>query len=93
MGERNQNASEVVFRSPSKRGKGVIRKCAGSDDLWQIRCDYVDPAWSEPSSLDFIREHYCYERAKCVIDLAAASRQRGRAHSGERPDDETGREG
>jgi hypothetical protein len=51
----------------------VIRKCEGSDDLWQIRCVYVDPDWSEPLSLDFIREYYCYEGAKCVVDLVLAS--------------------
>lgn len=73
MEKRNANASELVFRSTSKKGKGVIRKCQGSGDLWQIRCVYVDPDWSEPWTLEFIREHYCYEGAKCVIDLAEAS--------------------
>jgi hypothetical protein len=77
MAKRNNHESAIVFRSVSKQGKGVIRKCEGSDDLWQIRCVYVDPDWSEPSSLDFIREHYCYEGAKCVIDLAAASQKNG----------------
>ena len=77
MADQNENASEVVFRSVSKKGRGVIRKCEGSDDLWQIRCVYVDPDWSEPSSLDFIREYYCYEGAKCVIGLVLASEKKG----------------
>ena len=73
MVEKNEAAREVVFRSASEKGRGVIRKCEGSDDLWQIRCVYVDPDWSEPLSLDFIREYYCYEGAKCVVDLVLAS--------------------
>ena len=76
MADQDDAAPEVLFRSVSRKGKGVIRKCAGSDELWQIRCAYVDPDWSEPLSLDFIRKHYCYEGAKCVIDLAAASQKR-----------------
>ena len=77
MTERNTNASEVIFRSVSKQGKGVIRKCQGSNDLWQIRCVYVDSDWPEPLSLDFIREYYCYEGAKCVVGLASASQKNG----------------
>jgi hypothetical protein len=76
MAKRNNTKSGVVFRSVSKQGKGEMRRCEGSDDLWQIRCVYVDPDWSEPWSLDFIREHYCYEGAKCVIGLASASQKR-----------------
>jgi len=78
MAERNANEPRVLFRSVSKQGKGVIRKCQDSDDLWQIRCVYVDPDWSEPWSLEFIREHYCYEGAKCVIGRAEASRKKDR---------------
>lgn len=73
MAESDRDDLEVLFHSVSKKGKGVIRKCAGSDQLYQIRCIYVDPDWSEPWTLDFIRDHYCYEGARCVIDAAVAS--------------------
>jgi hypothetical protein len=76
MTESRGDDSEVLFRSISEKGKGVIRKCAGSDDLYQIRCIYVAPDWSEPWPLDFIREFYCYEGARCVIDSVAAKANR-----------------
>lgn len=72
MAESDRNDVEVLFHSPSAKGKGVIRRCADSDELYQIRCIYVDPDWSEPWTLDFIRDHYCYEGARCVIDAAVA---------------------
>jgi len=76
MTESSGGAPEVLFHSVSEKGKGVIRKCAGSDDLYQIRCIYVDPDWSEPRTLDFIRKFYCNEGARCVIDSVLAHANR-----------------
>lgn len=76
MAESGGDDSEVLFFSASEKGRGVIRKCAGPDDLYQIRCIYVDPEWSEPWPLEFIREFYCYEGAKCVIDSVVANANR-----------------
>ncbi len=75
MTEQGDGEARAIFHSTTKKGKGVIRRCAGSEDLYQIRCVYVDPEWSDPMTLGFIRGYYCYEGARCVVEAVLRSPQ------------------
>ncbi len=87
----NRNTNEVaaeepgeIFHATTERGKGQMRNAGRTtDDLFQIRCPFVDTDWSSPMSLDRIRGHYCYEGARCVIDSVVEAVNKKREGHGE----------